>query len=86
MNQQKNTPVQDMNFESALTELESIIAKLEKADIPLDEGISLYERALLLQNHCSQKLRDAQIRIDELSRQKNSDGSEQIVSKPDISL
>ena len=44
------------SFESALEELENLVQKLESGDIPLEESVTLFERAQFLANWCQQKL------------------------------
>ena len=38
--------IESMSFEAALAELESIVGKLEKGDVELEQSIAIYERAL----------------------------------------
>ena len=41
-----------MPFEAALAELETIVAKLEKGDVALEDSIALYARGEQLKAHC----------------------------------
>ena len=43
-NAEAPTTVEDLSFEAALRELETIVARLESGDEPLDGAIGLYER------------------------------------------
>ena len=43
-----------MAFEAALAELESIVDRLEKGSVALEESIKIYERGEALKAHCSQ--------------------------------
>jgi len=43
-------------FESAMSELEEIIKKLEADDVPLDDAISYYEKGMKLSKWCDEKL------------------------------
>src|SRR5690349_19310541 len=36
--------IQELSFEAAYAELETIIGKLESGELPLDESVDLYER------------------------------------------
>lgn len=63
------------SFEAAFTELEACIRKLETGDLPLEEGLTLYERGVSLQRECSELLDQAERRIVELSR--GSEGVEE---------
>jgi exodeoxyribonuclease VII small subunit len=55
-----------MSFEAALTELETIVKRLETGNAKLDDAISSYERGALLKRHCEAKLREAQSRVDRI--------------------
>ena len=39
-----NADVKELPFEKALAELESIVQKLERGDVPLEESVAIYER------------------------------------------
>jgi exodeoxyribonuclease VII small subunit len=54
------------SFEKAVAELESIVARLERGDVALDESIAIYERGELLKKHCEQLLSDAENRIEKI--------------------
>jgi exodeoxyribonuclease VII small subunit len=58
--------VKDMSFEDALSELEGIVARLERGDAPLEESIDIYERGAKLKKHCESKLKDAQLKVDKI--------------------
>lgn len=55
-----------LSFEKALEELETIVSKLEKGQVELDESITLYERGAALKAHCDAKLKSAQERIEKI--------------------
>jgi exodeoxyribonuclease VII small subunit len=44
--------IKDMTFERALKELESIVGRLERGDVELEESIAIYERGEDLRDHC----------------------------------
>lgn len=48
----------ELTFEQANEKLETIVKKMEKGDIPLDECMKLYEEACLLVNYCQKKLEE----------------------------
>jgi exodeoxyribonuclease VII small subunit len=62
-----------LSFEDALAELETIVRQLEAGQGKLDDNISAYERGALLRAHCETKLREAQARVEMISRA--ADGS-----------
>ena len=61
-----------MPFEAALAELESIVDRLEKGSVALEESIMLYERGETLKAHCDALLRNAEMRIEKITL--SSDG------------
>jgi len=70
--------VRKLSFEEALEELETIVRELESGKTKLDTAIEAYERGAALQAHCDAKLREAQTKIDRISRE--ADGT--ISSEP----
>ena len=52
-----------MSFEEAMRELEAVVGKLERGDVPLEESIKLYERGALLKAHCDKRLKDAEEKV-----------------------
>lgn len=62
-----------MNYEKAVIRLEEIVEKLEKGDLSLEEMIKLYEEGTALAAKCSAVLEKAQLRISELSGEKDVD-------------
>lgn len=56
----------DMNFETALAELEEIVKKIEMGDLSLDENLEQFERGIVLTRLCSSKLEQARQRIETL--------------------
>ena len=54
-------------FEAAMKELESIVARLEKADVTLEESIQIYERGEALRKHCETLLYSAEMRIEKIT-------------------
>jgi len=64
--------VNTLSFEKALAELESIVAKLEGGNVPLEESISLYARGEALKARCDALLKDAEARVEKITQ--DSDG------------
>ena len=56
-----------LNFEKALAELETIVAKLESGKVDLEESIKIYERGEALRKHCEAKLAEAEARIEKIT-------------------
>ena len=55
-----------MSFESALSELEQIVSKLERGDVELEESIAIYERGAQLKSHCEAKLKAAELKVEQI--------------------
>lgn len=64
-------PVDEMSFEEALKELETVVTRLEQGDVPLEDSIKLYERGAELKRHCEARLAQAQARIDQITQVEN---------------
>lgn len=60
-------PIAAMSFEQALAELEGIVQRLERGQLDLEASIAAYERGTLLRQHCAEKLRQAQMRVEKLT-------------------
>ena len=52
------------DFEQALAELEALVARLERGDLPLDEALQTFERGVELTRHCQGSLKAAQQRVE----------------------
>jgi exodeoxyribonuclease VII small subunit len=50
-------------FEQALQQLEQIVQKLEKGELPLEESLGLYEEGIRLSRLCHGKLEEAEGKI-----------------------
>jgi exodeoxyribonuclease VII small subunit len=57
------------NFEEQLTALESVVEKLERGDLSLDDSVHLFEEGLKLSNACKKELEAAEGRIQVLVEQ-----------------
>lgn len=56
-----------LSFETALSELEEIVRKLEQGKSSLEDAIGAYERGAALKRHCELKLNEAKARVDKIS-------------------
>jgi exodeoxyribonuclease VII small subunit len=52
------------DFEAALAELESLVERLERGDLPLDEALKTFERGVELTRHCQSSLKSAQQKVE----------------------
>ncbi|ARU02634.1 exodeoxyribonuclease VII small subunit [Yoonia vestfoldensis] len=57
------TEVDQMSFEDAIKELETVVGQLERGDVALDQSIALYERGAALKARCEAKLKEAEEKV-----------------------
>ncbi|WP_146347957.1 exodeoxyribonuclease VII small subunit [Falsiphaeobacter marinintestinus] len=58
-----DTPVNEMTFEQAMKELETVVDQLERGDVALDASINLYERGAALKKRCEDELKRAEEKV-----------------------
>jgi exodeoxyribonuclease VII small subunit len=66
----------NIKFEDALSELESIVEKLERGELSLEESLAAFEEGIRLSRICSKQLDEAERKIEILI--KGDDGQLQI--------
>ena len=49
-----------------MAELEQIVGRLERGDVPLAESITIYERGEALKKHCDALLKEAEARVEKI--------------------
>ncbi|AVQ99330.1 exodeoxyribonuclease 7 small subunit [Oceanobacillus picturae] len=54
------TDKQELSFEEAMKELESLVEKLEEGDVPLERAITYYQDGMKLSKLCNDKLKNVQ--------------------------
>jgi len=59
--------VEELSYEQALAELETIVASLEANKLTLEDALALYERGQALTRHCIELLDNAELRVKKLS-------------------
>jgi exodeoxyribonuclease VII small subunit len=57
------------DFEKSLQELESLVARLERGDLPLAESLTLFEQGVSLTRACHDALTQAQQKVSILLQQ-----------------
>lgn len=62
----------ELSFEEALANLEEIVKKLETGEVPLDDAISEFNKAMKLAKTCDDKLKNAE---DAITKLVGDDGS-----------
>jgi exodeoxyribonuclease VII small subunit len=66
-----------IEFEQALAELEGLVERLERGDLPLDEALKAFERGVTLTRQCQASLQSAQQKVEILLRR--SGGAPEVV-------
>ena len=65
-----------VNFNYAMADLETIVAELEKGDLPLDDSLKIFEEGIRLSKTCLKMLEDAERKVEILVQEK--DGKKRI--------
>jgi exodeoxyribonuclease VII small subunit len=60
--------VSERTFEELQRELDELVARLERGDVPLDEALALWERGQELYRACVERLEAAELRVERLTR------------------
>lgn len=70
---------EDLNvesFEEAMAELEAVVKALEKADLPLDDALTAFQRGVSLSRYCKVQLTEAEATV---ARIMQADGREELL-------
>lgn len=70
------------SFEQALSQLEQIVQKLEKGELPLEDSLRLYEEGIRLSRLCHGKLEEAEGRIEMLLKDARGEPSLDASGRP----
>ncbi len=70
-------PVENLDYEAAFSELETIVDSLENEQRSLEESMSLFERGQALVKRCAELLDKAELRVKQLSGGELSDMAEE---------
>ena len=70
------------DFESALSELESLVKTLEDGDLSLEQSLELFERGVQLSRYCHTRLEQAERRIEVLSEQGDAEPAPASLTDP----
>lgn len=57
----------NLDFETALEELEDLVVRMEAGDMSLDASLSAFERGVKLTRHCQTALRSAELKVKKLT-------------------
>ena len=70
------------DFELALSELESLVEKMEQGELTLEQSLQHFERGVELTKTCQQALEQAQFKFDQLTDTDESDAAGHSVDDP----
>ncbi|MGH0000962.1 exodeoxyribonuclease VII small subunit [Pseudovibrio ascidiaceicola] len=65
--------IENLSFEQALAELETIVRNLEQGNVPLEKSIELYARGEALREKCDGLLKAAEEKVEKI--QMNTSGN-----------
>jgi exodeoxyribonuclease VII small subunit len=77
----RDLPPKVLDFEAAMRDLEEIVARLEKGDLPLEESLAAFERGVSLTRNCQTALKAAEQKVEILLKKAGEPGVEDF--KPD---
>ncbi|QBY02005.1 exodeoxyribonuclease VII small subunit [Rhodophyticola sp. CCM32] len=60
-------PIDEMSFEDAIRELETVVTALDRGDVALEASIALYERGAALKARCEAKLKEAEEKVAQIT-------------------
>jgi exodeoxyribonuclease VII small subunit len=60
-----------LSFEAALGQLETIVESMESGEVPLAELLAKFEEGTKLLKVCEARLKDAELKIEQLKKQKD---------------
>ncbi len=67
MSKDKTLPVEELTYEQAFNELETLIAALEADESALDDVLAKFERGQALARYCAELLEKAELKVQQLS-------------------
>ena len=58
-------------FEESLKQLETIVAQLERGDLPLEDSVKIFEEGMRLSAECKKQLEEAEGKVEILVKRRN---------------
>jgi exodeoxyribonuclease VII small subunit len=68
-----------VDFETAMRDLEEIVARLEQGDLPLEESLAAFERGVKLTRTCQIALKEAEQKVEILLKKAGEPAPEPFV-------
>jgi len=66
----------EVDFESALKELETLVSRMESGELSLDESLKAFERGIELTRKCQSSLEAAELKVQTLTKDKELEDSD----------
>ena len=66
-----DTKESKLSFETALSQLETVVETMESGDVPLADLLAKFEQGTKLLKVCESRLKDAELKIELLKKQKD---------------
>ncbi|MBL1227850.1 exodeoxyribonuclease VII small subunit [Enterococcus sp. BWB1-3] len=63
----------EKTFEESLNELEEIVQRLERGDVPLEEALDAFQKGVLLSKHCQDTLEKAEKTLTKMMTDTNEE-------------
>ncbi len=63
-----------ITFENSISQLDSIVERMESGELSLDESLKLFEQGVKLTRSCQKTLADAEAKIEKLMADVRDDG------------
>lgn len=61
--------MEKLNFEEAMEKLEKLVGELEKGELPLEESLNCFRKAISLSRHCRAILAEAEYQVQYLLKE-----------------
>ncbi|MGO4887098.1 exodeoxyribonuclease VII small subunit [Anaerobacillus sp. MEB173] len=58
-----------LSFEKAMEQLEQVVEKLERGDVPLEEAITMFQEGMSLSKYCHDKLLTVEKQMDQIVKE-----------------
>lgn len=62
----------EMHFEERLARVRAIVTRLEDPEVPLEEGLRLFQEGMRLCQQCDEELKQAHLVVEEAMRKEDA--------------
>lgn len=66
-----------LDFETALSDLEALVEKMESGELSLEESLQEFERGMALSEECQKVLKEAELRVKTITDKYLNDDEDQ---------